>query len=112
MRNCIHCLSRANGAPGEHCAGQPFTLLSDEEAVGANPDLDRDRFSTLPGRISQQIVKSEFWRLRLSETYVCLDSDCYFLRPFQSADFLAPGGLPYTVMHEAKNSSTLQRCPG
>jgi hypothetical protein len=86
----------------EHCAGQPFTLLSDEEVVGANSDLDRDMFATLPGRISQQIVKSEFWRLRLGETYVCLDSDCYFLRPFQSADFLAPGGLPYTVMHESK----------
>lgn len=86
----------------ERCAGQAFTLLSDEEVVGANPDLDRDMFSTLPGGISQQVVKSEFWRLGLSEAFVCLDSDCYFLRPFQSADFLAPGGVPYTVMHEAK----------
>jgi hypothetical protein len=87
----------------EHCAGQPFTLLSDEEVVGANPDLDRDKFSALPGRISQQIAKSEFWRLRLSEAYVCLDSDCYFLRPFGATDFLSPDGTPYTVMHEAKD---------
>lgn len=86
----------------EKCGGLSFNLLTDEEVVAANPRLNRDAFAQLPGRISQQIVKSEFWRLGLGDTYVCLDSDCRFLRPFDSADFLASDGTPYTVMHEAK----------
>jgi hypothetical protein len=65
--------------------------------------MDRAAFAALPGRISQQIVKAEFWRLGQGDTYLCLDSDCYFLRPFGAADFVAPGGAPYTVMHEAKD---------
>ena len=86
----------------EHCAGLPFNLLTDEDVIGAHPRLDRSAFSRLPGRISQQIVKSEFWRLGLAGAYVCLDSDCYFLRPFRTGDFLSANGVPYTVMHEAK----------
>ena len=86
----------------EHCAGLSFNLLTDEDVIGAHPRLDRSAFARLPGRISQQIVKSEFWRLGLAGAYVCLDSDCYFLRPFRASDFLAANGVPYTVMHEAK----------
>ena len=86
----------------EHCAGLPLTLISDEEIVAANPGLDLKAFAKLPGGLAQQIVKSEFWRLGTALNYVCLDSDCYFLRPFGESDFLAPDGTPYTVMHEAK----------
>jgi Family of unknown function (DUF6492) len=86
----------------EKCAGLPFTLLADEDGVAANPALDVAAFAALPGRISQQIVKAEFWRLGLADAYVCLDSDCYFLRPFRAADFIAADGTPFTVMHEAK----------
>jgi hypothetical protein len=87
----------------EKCDGLPYTLLSDEEIVTTHPGLDRAAFAALPGRISQQIVKAEFWRLGLGDTYVCLDSDCYFLRPFGVADFVSTDGTPYTVMHEAKD---------
>ncbi len=86
----------------ETCAGLPLELLSDEMIVGRNPRVGRSRYSGLPGRISQQIVKAEFWRTGMADTYVCIDSDCYFLRPFGDADFVAPDGTPYTVMHEAK----------
>jgi len=86
----------------ETCAGLDVELLVDEDLVLANPRLDRELFGSLPGGISQQIVKSEFWRLGLANAYLCLDSDCYFLRGFGAADFLAPDGTPYTVMHEAK----------
>jgi len=70
--------------------------------VGCNPRIERVAYSGLPGHISQQIVKAEFWRAGFADTYVCLDSDCYFLRPFRDADFVSPDGTPYTVMHEAK----------
>jgi hypothetical protein len=86
----------------EAFVGLDFELVTDEMVVGANPRLDPGAFSGLPGRISQQIVKAEFWRLAGAETYLCLDSDCYFIRPFSAADFLAQDGTPFTVMHEAK----------
>jgi len=53
-------------------------LLADEEIVAANASIDKKAFSALPGVISQQIVKSEFWRLGLCENYLCLDSDSLF----------------------------------
>jgi hypothetical protein len=56
----------------------------------------------MPGSLSQQIVKSEFWRLGLTENYLCLDSDCLFIRPFTAADFLSVDGTPYTVLHQNK----------
>jgi len=49
--------------------------LSDEEVVGANPSIDLGKFHALPGRISQQIVKAEFWRVNPYENCVCIDSD-------------------------------------
>ena len=56
----------------------------------------------MPGRTSQQIVKSEFWRLGISDSYLCVDSDCVFIRPFTQSDFIAPEGHPFTIVHEAK----------
>ena len=54
------------------------------------------------GWIQQQIVKSNFWKLDLSENYLCLDSDSYFIKPFYQHDFIAYEDVPYTVMHEQK----------
>jgi hypothetical protein len=47
-------------------------------------------------------VKSEFWRLGLCENYVCLDSDCIFIKDFVRSDFLAADGNPYTVIYQNK----------
>lgn len=76
-------------------------LIADEDILATNPAIDMDEFASLPGYLSQQIVKSEFWRLGLSENYVCLDSDGYFIRDFNISDFLAPNGNPYTVINES-----------
>jgi hypothetical protein len=83
-------------------AGIDVQLMGDEEIVKANPAIEADELIGMPGGLSQQIVKSEFWRLCYAENYVCLDSDCYFLRDFGASDFLAPDGTPYTVMTESK----------
>jgi hypothetical protein len=77
------------------------TLLADEEIVAANVSIDRKAFSALPGVISQQIVKSEFWRLGICENYLCLDSDSYFIRDYNREDLLTPSGIPFTVMNES-----------
>jgi hypothetical protein len=85
----------------EHLSGSDVTLIADEEIVRANRRLDAERVANLPGSISQQIVKSEFWRLGLSDAYLCLDSDSIFIRPFRMDEYLASDGTPYTVMTEA-----------
>lgn len=85
----------------EHLQGQKVTLLADEEIVRANKRLDPESVARLPGNISQQIIKSEFWRLGLSDAYLCLDSDSAFIRPFKTDEYLAADGTPYTVMNEA-----------
>jgi uncharacterized protein DUF6492 len=86
----------------EKCDGLNIEWLTDEQIVKNNPRLNLDAFHALSGGLSQQVVKAEFWRLGFGEAYVCLDSDCYFIRPFRTVDFVAPDARPYTVMHEAK----------
>ena len=77
------------------------TFLADEEIFAANSAINQSDLAVLPGGLSQQIVKSEFWRLGNCENYLCIDSDAYFIRDFNRDDFLAPGGHPYTVINES-----------
>lgn len=76
--------------------------LTDEEVVGANPAIDMDAFRAMPGKLSQQVVKAEFWRVNPHDNCVCIDSDSRFIRDFFTSDFLSPEGHPYTILHEAK----------
>ncbi len=85
----------------EHLGGG-ITLVADEDIISSNPAIDTGKYLSLPGQLSQQIVKSEFWRLNPAENYVCLDSDMRFIRNFYTADFLAADNQPYTVLHEGK----------
>jgi len=77
------------------------TFLTDEEILAENAAINQNDFDTLHGGLSQQIVKSEFWRLGICENYLCIDSDAYFIRGYNKDDFLAPDGHPYTVMNES-----------
>jgi hypothetical protein len=86
----------------DHLCGLDVHLITDEEIIQVCPRTDPMRFRQLSGSKAQQVVKSEFWRLRHSEAYLCLDSDAVFIRPFGRADFLAPDGTPYTVIDEAQ----------
>ena len=77
-----------------------YNLFSQLE--GANIVLDEDIFSISSSWIAQQIIKSNFWKLNISENYVCLDSDSYFIKPFKISDFMFNENTPYTVIHEQK----------
>jgi hypothetical protein len=55
------------------------------------------------GYINQQIVKLAFWELGLAENYLVLDSDVEMIRPFVRSEFLAPDGLPYSVLTQDKD---------
>lgn len=69
-----------------------YTLLTDESIDSENT-----------GWHGQQIVKSQFWKLGLCENYVCVDSDCFFIKPFHVKDFMFDDQTPYTVCHEYKS---------
>lgn len=85
----------------ESLNGLGVVLLADEEILKASPRINTEQVRNMPGSVSQQVVKSEFWRMGLSIAYLCLDSDAVFIRPFGIADFLTPRGDPYTMMDEA-----------
>jgi hypothetical protein len=73
-----------------------YTLLSDEEVCGEKYDQSW---------VTQQTIKSSFWKLGICHNYVMIDSDSYFIRPFYQKDFIADeeNHVPYTVMHEQKD---------
>ena len=85
----------------DHLYKSNVLIINDEDVISKNPNINIGRYKSLPGNISQQVVKSEFWRLNSTETYMCLDSDAIFIRPIQKKSFIAPDGFPYTVMDEA-----------
>ncbi|GFO54216.1 hypothetical protein GMSM_12230 [Geomonas sp. Red276] len=87
----------------EKLEGLSVTLIADEEILSANPRHSVKLMEELSGGLMQQIVKSEFWRLKLCKNYLMLDSDCYFIRDFGIADFMLDPDTPYTVMHEGKD---------
>lgn len=77
--------------------------LCDEDIIESNATLSRDAYASLPGQLSQQIVKAEFWRVNPLTSCLCVDSDSIFIREFNREDFIVSGSVPYTVMHEGKS---------
>ncbi len=59
--------------------------------------------SILPGYLSQQVIKSNFWRLNECKNYLCLDSDSLFIKDFKESDFIFTNDIPYTVCHQQKS---------
>lgn len=87
----------------EYLQGLGVELLTDESIIELNPTIDQAKLADTPGRLSQQVVKSEFWRTGISVSYMCLDSDCIFIRPFRLQEFITPEGTPYTIMDEGRD---------
>jgi hypothetical protein len=84
-----------------------YHLISDEEIILSNNAVNLEHYKNLPGQLSQQVVKSEFWRylekMQLPcNAYLCIDSESIFLRAFRVEDFMTKDGIPYTVMHQNK----------
>ncbi|MBU3538168.1 DUF6492 family protein [Polynucleobacter sp. UK-Gri1-W3] len=82
--------------------GTGYQWVSDESIIASNPRVPAGIEKTRSGGLSQQAIKSEFWRLGLAENYVCLDSDCVFIKDFHRSDFLSADGTPYTVIYQNK----------
>lgn len=88
-------------------SGQPHELVTDEDVVRSHPQCESgkliDRLHATPGYRSQQVIKSDVWRLLGCDSYLCVDSDTVFLRDISRADFLHPDGHPYTLMHQSRD---------
>lgn len=91
---------------------ESYTWVADEDIVSANPQAAIAKYQEMPGGLSQAIIKSEFWRLGFAENYLCLDSDCLFIRPFYLTDFMNRDGVPFTVLHQNKEFFQLARDRG
>jgi hypothetical protein len=78
-------------------------IFDEKDIFKANPKLDIQKLYDIRGGLRQQVIKSEFWRLDISENYLVLDSDCIFIRDFDESDFIVSGDVPYSVIHEGRD---------
>ncbi len=85
--------------------GNPLiTLIKDEDIIQKLEGNHLDLYHKTDGRLSQQIVKSQFWKLFPEPiNYLCIDSESVFTRDFYISDFINVDGSPFTVMHENKD---------
>lgn len=87
-------------------AGTHAELVHDEDVIAKQPDSARldllARYRATVGQLHQQVVKAEAWRLLGCTSYLSVDSDTVFLRPFFHRDFLSNPGEPYTVLHQSR----------
>jgi len=80
---------------------QRFTdvsVLSDDHF--GIPRVDRKIWGFAPGYITQQLVKLSVQHLSEAWNYLILDSDTYFIRDFETKDFIAPDGTGLTAFAE------------
>ncbi len=89
-----------------------FYCITDEEVVAAMPNSTLTDYQQMRGYCSQQVVKSEAWRLLGCEHYLCLDSDAFFTQNFYLSYFLHPDGNPYSLMHDAHELLDLAKTMG
>lgn len=78
--------------------------ITDEEIIRSNALSELNTYYKWDGRLSQQVVKSEFWRIFNKDkiSYLCLDSESIFIKDFYLNSFLSSEGQPYTIIHQNK----------
>ena len=64
-------------------------VFDEKDIFQANPKLNIQNLYEIRGGLRQQVIKSEFWRLGISENYLVLDADCIFIRDFCVVDIKA-----------------------
>jgi hypothetical protein len=92
----------------QHFIADPsINWMTQEDVFHACPSARIAKYEDVPGGHMQQLVKSEAWRLGIGENLLVVDSDCKFIRPFQTTDFLTLDGTPYSVVCGARTISEL-----
>lgn len=87
----------------EHLKKYKVIIFDEQDIFKANSKLNIEKLYEIRGGLRQQVIKSEFWRLGISENYLVLDSDCIFIRDFDESDFIVKDNIPYSVIHEGRD---------
>lgn len=87
----------------KHIPTSIATVFSELDILKKNMKIDLDKIYSIRGGLRQQVIKSEFWRLGISDNYLVIDADCIFLKDFYTADFIVKDEIPYSVIHEGKD---------
>jgi len=66
-------------------------------------DEDVTELVNTQSHFTQQLYKMEFYKLKIAKYYFTIDSDMYFIRDFNSTEFIDENGIPYVTMHENKS---------
>ena len=95
----LHCVVPSSDVALFQSLAGESVVLHDEQAF-VSQFTDEPVGGIRPGYINQEIVKLAFWELGLADNYFCIDSDAIIIRDISEADFIAPDGVPYTVLVE------------
>ena len=82
--------------------GVSCKILTDEDVLEKTYQIYGQMPKLFPKHLNQQMIKMEFWRLGLCKNYVWIDSDNYFIKPFNKRTFLSDKGDPYTIRHNSE----------
>jgi len=82
----------------ERLSAYNIELITDESVCGNLFVEKTNGFE--PGYLNQQIIKLAFWERGSHEFYLCLDSDCCFIRDFYTHDFFYNNETPYSSLYE------------
>ena len=87
-------------------------FLTDEQVLFESGKRNGELPRLFPQNLLQQLVKLEFWRLGLCRNYVWIDSDSYFIRPFDFKDFMVDADTPYLIQDEFSVGRAKQKWQG
>ena len=87
----------------------PVHFFTDESILEISLQSNGKLPWLFPPHLIQQLLKLEFWRTGVCENYAWIDSDSYFIRPFETADFFWDDQTPYLIQVEYETEKELQR---
>ncbi|WP_286818975.1 DUF6492 family protein [Desulfobacter sp. UBA2225] len=87
-------------------------FLTDEQVLFESSKRNGELPRLYPPHLLQQLIKLEFWRLGLCRNYVWIDSDSYFIRPFDLTDFMVDAETPYLIQEEFSVDHAKQKWQG
>ena len=84
----------------------PLITIITDESYAQNYMSSEPILGFTPGYINQEICKLAFWETNITNNYLCIDSDTYFIRNFYLIDFMHDLETPYSVLVMDKDLAT------
>jgi len=87
----------------------PVHFYTDEQLLDISAGANGPLPALFPPHLIQQLLKLEFWRTGVCQNYAWIDSDSYFIRPFDTAEFFWNDQIPYLIQDEYDAENELAR---